>query len=116
MFGCKDRGEELNKLLCYIGYCYRVVISLCSSIVIVVLIWSINDDDFILTSQTCLKAISWLTLNKRVHKHVGLRRNGSSFFIFTVQIPMENSLLNVGKEDLLIPEQCEVHLPFLLSW
>lgn len=28
--------------------------------------------------------------------------------IYKVLIPMENSLLNLGKEDLLIPEQCEV--------
>lgn len=26
--------------------------------------------------------------------------------IYKVLIPMENSLLNLGKEDLLIPEQC----------
>ncbi|KAJ8541504.1 hypothetical protein K7X08_002320 [Anisodus acutangulus] len=28
--------------------------------------------------------------------------------IYRVLIPMENSLLNLGKEDLLIPEQCEL--------
>ncbi|KAK4352527.1 hypothetical protein RND71_028045 [Anisodus tanguticus] len=32
--------------------------------------------------------------------------------IYRVLIPMENSLLNLGKEDLLIPEQCELLFTF----